>query len=60
MTPSLLNLPQGCAFASRCPRADTLCHAEPQLTRHPESRAARCHHPHLEVGDPAFEGMRPE
>ncbi len=60
MTPSLLNLPQGCAFASRCPRADTLCHTRPELARYLEGRAARCHHPHLEVGDPAFEGMRPE
>ena len=29
MTPSLLNLPPGCAFAPRCPRADAACEQEP-------------------------------
>jgi peptide/nickel transport system ATP-binding protein len=44
MTPSLLNLPAGCAFRTRCPRADALCAQEP-----PESglgdRQVRCFHP---------------
>ena len=30
MTPSLLNLPQGCAFRGRCPRASDACLVEPQ------------------------------
>jgi len=50
MTPSLLNLPQGCAFHPRCPRADDACRgapveAEPRETGHRVS----CVHPHLEV-----------
>jgi peptide/nickel transport system ATP-binding protein len=43
-TPSLSNLPAGCAFAPRCPRTDALCASEPALaTQGP--RAFRCHHP---------------
>ena len=49
MTPSLLHLGKGCAFATRCPRADGLCRQEsPALTMHDVDRAARCHHPHVE------------
>ncbi|MCA0920827.1 ABC transporter ATP-binding protein [Pseudooceanicola nanhaiensis] len=44
MTPSLLNLPAGCAFHPRCPRADAACRVMPDLaTAGP--RAVRCHHP---------------
>jgi peptide/nickel transport system ATP-binding protein len=43
-TPSLLALPEGCAFAPRCPRADAACRRTP-----PEfaegARAHRCFHP---------------
>ncbi|MEZ5931132.1 MAG: ABC transporter ATP-binding protein [Alphaproteobacteria bacterium] len=50
MTPSLLHLGTGCAFAARCPRADALCRSEaPALTSHGPDRASRCHHPHLDV-----------
>jgi peptide/nickel transport system ATP-binding protein len=43
MTPSLLALPAGCAFRSRCARADAACEAQP-----PEAgvgHIARCFHP---------------
>ena len=46
MTPSLLALPAGCAFRSRCPRADATCEQQP-----PEAglgHTARCFHPLLE------------
>ncbi len=49
MTPSLLNLPPGCAFRERCPRADEACRAEPEI-RHPApGREVRCFHPHAEA-----------
>ncbi len=49
MTPSLLNLPPGCAFRTRCARADGACESDP-----PENEAApghflRCFHPQLEI-----------
>ena len=43
-TPSLLRLPDGCAFRPRCGEATELCHKMPLLERH-ETRAFRCHHP---------------
>ncbi|MCW5750032.1 MAG: ABC transporter ATP-binding protein [Alphaproteobacteria bacterium] len=43
-TPSLLDLPEGCAFAPRCARASTICATAPQLT-HSGPRSWRCHHP---------------
>jgi peptide/nickel transport system ATP-binding protein len=43
-TPSLLRLPEGCAFRPRCPEATELCHRPPLLERH-GARAYRCHHP---------------
>jgi peptide/nickel transport system ATP-binding protein len=43
-TPSLLRLPDGCAFRPRCGHATELCHKMPVLERH-ERRAFRCHHP---------------
>ncbi len=48
MTPSLLNLPSGCAFRARCPRADARCAEPPEMRRFGEDRQARCFHPHLE------------
>ena len=44
MTPSLLNLPAGCAFRERCSRATAACHAEPALQEF-DGRALRCFHP---------------
>jgi peptide/nickel transport system ATP-binding protein len=43
-TPSLSNLPAGCAFAPRCARADAACQIAPDITRE-GVRAWRCHHP---------------
>ncbi len=48
MTPSLFNLPEGCAFKTRCPRADGACGMDPQIERLPSGRELRCFHPHLE------------
>jgi peptide/nickel transport system ATP-binding protein len=46
MTPSLLALPEGCAFRLRCPRADDLCLGMPDLAHGAGGRAVRCFHPH--------------
>ncbi|SDR25279.1 ABC transporter ATP-binding protein [Pseudovibrio sp. Tun.PSC04-5.I4] len=46
MTPSLLNLPSGCAFASRCPAKQSDCVlAAPEITKLGEERQVRCFHP---------------
>lgn len=45
MTPSLLNLPPGCAFRNRCDRATEQCLNEPPATEHGANRRARCFHP---------------
>ena len=44
MTPSLLNLPVGCAFRERCDRASAACASEPTL-EYFDGRALRCFHP---------------
>lgn len=49
MTPSLLNLPVGCAFRTRCARADAACEADPPSTAPAPGRALRCFHPQLEA-----------
>ncbi len=46
MAPSPADLPPGCAFAPRCPRADAACAVAPAMTAHPGGRAARCFHPY--------------
>lgn len=48
MAPSLLNLPEGCAFQARCPKADDACKAMPQITNPVPGREIRCFHPHLD------------
>jgi len=49
MMPSLLNLPEGCAFRTRCRFADDVCEAEPEITSinsaAESSRSLRCFHP---------------
>ncbi|MCA3261773.1 MAG: ABC transporter ATP-binding protein [Telmatospirillum sp.] len=50
-TPSLANLPEGCAFAPRCAFADAACKSAP-ATRRTATRAVRCHHPLGEVAWP--------
>ncbi|MGL4324683.1 MAG: ABC transporter ATP-binding protein [Beijerinckiaceae bacterium] len=42
--PSLINLPQGCAFQPRCPYADQACGTMPALAAD-GARSLRCHHP---------------
>jgi peptide/nickel transport system ATP-binding protein len=53
MTPSLLNLPPGCAFRARCPRASEACIAEPAMAEILPGREARCIHPHLDASEAA-------
>jgi peptide/nickel transport system ATP-binding protein len=43
-TPSVLNLPQGCAFAPRCHAASPACAVAPDLATE-AGRTFRCHHP---------------
>ena len=45
MTPSLLNLPPGCAFRTRCDRATAACAEDPALEEKRPGRWARCIHP---------------
>ena len=47
MTPSLLELPPGCAFRDRCSRADAACAETPAMRLDPADpqRGVRCHHP---------------
>ena len=45
MAPSLLALPQGCAFRERCARADSRCMTEPANTVLASGRSYRCWHP---------------
>ncbi|ARX88448.1 ABC transporter ATP-binding protein [Streptomyces alboflavus] len=44
MPPELSALPEGCAFAARCERADEACAVVPALPAAPSPGAA-CHHP---------------
>ena len=44
MTPSLLNLPQGCAFRPRCGYATDLCLTVPQSRPVPPGKTVRCWH----------------
>ena len=48
MAPSLLDLPQGCAFRPRCPRADEACFSDPPLEDDGAGRMVRCFHPCLQ------------
>ena len=48
MTPSLLNLPAGCAFRTRCAHADAACEVTPALVNQ-AGRLHRCFHPLNEV-----------
>ena len=47
MAPLLLNLPEGCTFRPRCPRADDTCMQMPEATSPLPDREVRCFHPHL-------------
>ncbi len=51
MTPSLLNLPPGCAFKTRCPHATDLCITTPEVSEPRGSgRLIRCHLPMSPTG----------
>ncbi|MEH6405169.1 MAG: ABC transporter ATP-binding protein [Sneathiella sp.] len=43
MTPSLLNLPTGCAFRMRCPYAAPVCETVPIISSCEDGRLVRCH-----------------
>jgi peptide/nickel transport system ATP-binding protein len=45
MTPALVNLPPGCAFRTRCPRAAPACAEEPNLESKGNGRLVRCFYP---------------
>ena len=45
MTPSLLNLPKGCAFRTRCTQASDACAEDPPLSAPQPGHALRCFHP---------------
>jgi peptide/nickel transport system ATP-binding protein len=46
MAPSPLDLPAGCSFRPRCPRADEACRAPPPLAEAAPGRLVRCVHPY--------------
>ena len=52
MTPSLINLPPGCAFRARCNRAIEACKEAPALTAPMPGRELRCFNP-LPIGGAA-------
>ena len=45
MTPSLLNLPEGCPVRPRCARASEKCRIAPELVMKSDAHFVRCHHP---------------
>ncbi len=45
MTPSLLDLPPGCAFRDRCGYADSRCGVSPETEDVGPGHGVRCHHP---------------
>ena len=53
MTPSLLNLPQGCPFKERCPSVNAACDEAPMITNPVAGRDVRCHNPVTKTGDAA-------
>ena len=48
MTPSMMNLPAGCAFRERCARASAACQEPPPLQQS-DGRGLRCFHPIVDV-----------
>ena len=47
MAPSLLNLPRGCAFGSRCSKVGDACLVIPEVSAPELGRELRCHYPIL-------------
>ena len=52
MAPSPLNLPPGCSFRARCPRATEKCAESPPVTTPLPGQSSRCFHPLLDGADP--------
>ncbi|VDS10274.1 Oligopeptide transport ATP-binding protein OppD [Paracoccus haematequi] len=48
VTPNLANMPKGCAFRTRCARADAACESRPGRFGGPQA-FHRCFHPHEET-----------
>ena len=48
MTPSLLDLPPGCAFRARCDRAADVCATAPNMTAFGGERGVRCARPFVD------------
>jgi peptide/nickel transport system ATP-binding protein len=46
LTPNLLDLPGGCSFRTRCPRADEACAQQPPFRKREPAGGAYCCHPH--------------
>lgn len=53
MAPSLLKMPEGCAFRPRCPRASGACIAVPEIRTDVPGREYRCFHPHAMTAEAA-------
>ena len=53
MTPNLLQLPAGCAFAARCSRAGSACATQPELTEPLPDRQVRCFYPVVQTEEGA-------
>ena len=51
MTPNLLTLPAGCAFAARCARATAQCGQQPAITDVLPGHQVRCFHPSRQLGE---------
>ena len=51
MTPNLLTLPAGCAFAARCARATAQCGQQPAITDVLPGHQVRCFHPSRQPGE---------
>ncbi|MGQ0675569.1 MAG: ABC transporter ATP-binding protein [Rhodospirillales bacterium] len=47
MTPSLIDMAAGCAFRTRCERADGACAETPAIAAPLPARTVRCFHPYL-------------
>ena len=53
MTPNLLNLPLGCAFATRCARASAACIRTPLISEALPGHRVRCFHPTIQIREVA-------